>query len=76
MYVKQKKGMAVILALKVPKVMTHNTFGFSTLLLPLLSEARYFQSVITFGRLKCVLHMGTSKNKIAKNVKGILFEKR
>ena len=33
----------------------------------------YFQGVVTFGWLKRVLHMGNSKNKIAKNLKGILF---
>ena len=61
---------------KVLKVTTLVTFGFRTLLLSLLSEARYFRGVITFRRLKCVLHMGTSKSKIAKkNVTGILFEK-
>ena len=61
---------------KVLKVTTLVTFGFRTLLLSLLSEARYFRGVITFRWLKCVLHMGTSKSKIAKkNVKGILFEK-
>ena len=32
-----------------------------------------FWGVVTFGWLKRVLHMGDSKNKIAKNVKGILF---
>ena len=32
-----------------------------------------FWGVVTFGWLKRVLHMGDSENKIAKNVKGILF---
>ena len=42
--------------------MTHVTVRFSTHLLSLLSGGRYF------GRPKRILHMGTSKNKIAKNV--------
>ena len=41
----------------------------------LLSEARYFLGVVTFGWLKRVLYMGTSKNKVAKNVKGVLLKK-
>ena len=49
---------------------------FSPLLPLLLSEAHYFQGVVTFGWLKHVLHMGNSKNKIARNVKQILIEKR
>ena len=61
---------------RVPKVTTLVTFGFSTLLLSQLLEARFFRGIVTFGWLKRVLHMGTSKNKSAKNVKGILFEKR
>ena len=61
---------------RVPKLTTVVTFGFSTLLLSLLSQAHNFQGVITFGWLKHVLHMGNSKNKIPKNLKGILFEKR
>ena len=32
--------------------------------------------VVGAGGGKHVLHMGTSKGKIAKNVKGILFEKK
>ena len=55
---------------RVAKVTTIVTFGFFTLLISLLSE------VVTFGWLKRALHMGTSKNKMAKNVKGILFEKK
>ena len=54
---------------RVSKVMTLITLEFSILLLPMLLEARYFQGgggVLTFGWLKRVLHMGTSKNKIAK----------
>ena len=53
---------------KVLKVTTLVTFGFRTLLLSLLSEVRYFRGVITFRWLKCVLHMGTSKSKIAKKM--------
>ena len=62
---------------KVPKVMrvVTSTFGFSTLLLLLLSEARYFWGIVTFEWHKHVLHMGTSKNKIAKKMKGILLKK-
>ena len=61
---------------RVPKVTTLVTFGFSTLLLSQLLESRFFRGIVTFGWLKRVLHMGTSKNKIAKNVKGILFDKK
>ena len=61
---------------RVPKLATVVTFGFSTLLLLLLSQAHNVQGVVTFRWLKHVLHMGNSKNKIAKNLKGILFEKR
>ena len=50
-----------ILLRKVPKVTTLVTFGFSTLPLSLLSEARYFWGVVTFGWLKRVLNMGTFK---------------
>ena len=62
---------------KVPKVMrvVTRTFGFSTLLLLLLSEARYFWGIVTFEWHKHVLHMGTSKNKIAKKNEGNTFEK-
>ena len=49
--------------------MTLVNFGFSTLLLSLLLEACYSWGIITLGLLKRVLHMGTSENKIAKNVK-------
>ena len=55
---------------RVPKVTSLVTFGFSTLLLSQLSEARYF------WRAKMCTPHGNSKDKIAKNVKGILFEKR
>ena len=49
----------------VPKV---TTFGFGTLLLPLLlSGSRYFRMV------KTSTSHGHFQNKIAKNVKGILF---
>ena len=61
---------------RVSKVMTLITLEFSILLLSMLLEARYFQRgggggggggvVLTFGWLKRVLHIGTSKNKIAK----------
>ena len=38
---------------------------------------RFFGGIITFGWLKCLLHMGTSENIIAKkNVKGIVFEEK
>ena len=49
--------------------MTLVNFGFSTLLLSLLSEACYSWGIVTLGLLKRVLHMGTSENKIMKNVK-------
>ena len=55
--------------------MTLVTFGFSIPLLLLLSEARNFLGVVTFGWLKRVLYMGTSQNKVAKNVKEILLKK-
>ena len=48
--------------------MTLVNFGFSTLLLSLLLEACYSWGIVTLGLLKRVLHMGTSENKIAKNV--------
>ena len=54
---------------RVSKVMTLITLEFSILMLSMLLEARYFQGgggVLTFGWLKRVLHMGTSKNEIAK----------
>ena len=55
---------------KVPKVTNLVIFGFSTLLLSLLSGGRYFRMAKTFTP------HGHFKNKIAKNMKGILFEKR
>ena len=68
-----------ILLRKVPKVTTLVTFGFSTLPLSLLSEARYFWGVVTFGRLKRVLNMGTFKKMWKKamyrNVKQIIINK-
>ena len=53
---------------KVLKVTTLVTFGFRTLLLSLLLEARYFWGVITF-------RWHFKKQNCKKNVKGILFEK-
>ena len=42
---------------KVPKVTTLVTFGFRTLLLSLLSEARYYRGVVTFRLVKmCAPH--------------------
>ena len=55
---------------KVPKVTSLVIFGFSTPLLSLLSGGRYFRMAKTFTP------HGHFKNKIAKNMKGILFEKR
>ena len=55
---------------KVPKVTSLVIFGCSTLLLSLLSGGRYFRMAKTFTP------HGHFKNKIAKNMKGILFEKR
>ena len=55
---------------KVPKVTSLVTFGFSTLLLSLLSGTRYFPMAKT-----CFPHWHFKKT-IAKNVKGILFESR
>ena len=40
---------------KVPKVTTLVTFGFSSLLLSLLSEGRYFQEVAAFAKT-CIVH--------------------
>ena len=68
-----------ILLRKVPKVTTLVAFGFSTLPLSLLSEARYFWGVVTFGWLKRVLNMGTFKKMWKKamyrNVKQIIINK-
>ena len=50
---------------KVPKVTTLVTL-----------EARYFRGVVTFGWLKRVLHMGTSKSKIAKKCERNTLEKK
>ena len=40
---------------KVPKETTLVTFGFSSLLLSLLSEGRYFQEVAAFAKT-CIVH--------------------
>lgn len=55
---------------KVPKVIrvVTCTFGFSTLLLLLLSETRYFLGVINFGS-------ALQKIKSQKKMKGILLKK-
>ena len=55
---------------KVPKVIrvVTCTFGFSTLLLLLLSETRYFSGVINFGS-------ALQKIKSQKKMKGILLKK-
>ena len=60
-----------ILLRKVPKVTTLVTFGFSTLPLSLLSEARYFCGVVTFGWLNyktCTQHGHFQKNVKKGNV--------
>ena len=59
-----------ILLRKVPKVTTLVTFGFSTLPLSLLSEARYFCGVVTLGWLKhaCLQHGHFKKNVRKDNV--------
>ena len=50
---------------KVPKVTTLVTFGFRTLLLLLLLEARYYWGVVTFRLDKTCTPHGHFKSKIA-----------
>ena len=57
---------------KVPKVTSLVIFGFSTLLLSLLSGGRYFRMAKTCTPHKHLI----PKNKIATKVKGIVFEKK
>ena len=51
---------------KVLKVTTLVTFGFRTLLLLLLSEARYYQGVVTFRLAKTYSTWALQKVKLQK----------